>query len=234
MPERLIAATFVLLFINLIFWGVWYADIVTITSLASRPVVRRPLYLAPLACWVGLLLVTFAAGVPYWWLVAMGGALAVGILMLALPWLGVDPREDVAERRNEAATWVICGAIAGLTLAFAVPLVERPGEAIAFVRSILAAVALLGVWYVLELVAAPNEAVTVDRDVAAGRRLAGFLVAAGLLLGHLAADSFTDLGRLGIKAAAVPVLLLLAILVRKGQAEYLFVGGAALVVLLVW
>jgi len=74
----------------------------------------------------------------------------------------------------------------------------------------LACVALFAAWMLFETASGISDTVTVDRDPSAGLRLAGFLIACGLILGRGVAGDWVsaeatvhDFGR-----AAWPVILL--------------------------
>jgi hypothetical protein len=233
MPEAYAPITILLGLFSIPPWIMWYASLASVVTLGPPPRERIPLYVTPPLCAVGLVGTLVLSGVTLWLLAAVIGFLGVVLLLVLTPLLGIEADLDVAERRNVAAAWVICGEIVALTICFAVPPVERATVPdLSVVRSILAAMSLLGVWLVLELIAAPNEAVTVGRDVAVGRWLAGFLIAEGLLLGHLASDSFTDLWQTAGKLAAIPGLFVAALLVRYGAGGILFVAAGVAVFLL--
>src|SRR5262249_13278217 len=119
------------------------------------------------------------------------GAVWLGLIHLFLPLFGLDPRQDVVERRNRPAAWAISGALVGLTLCFA----GAAGDALPVEGvlggvpwGMLATLALLFLWAILERLADPSEAITVARDGGAACRLAGLLIALGLLLGRAFAD----------------------------------------------
>jgi hypothetical protein len=48
------------------------------------------------------------------------------------------------------------------------------------------------VWFVFSLVSGAHEAIAVDRDIASGIRLAGFLIAVGLIFGGAMAGDFSN------------------------------------------
>jgi hypothetical protein len=177
-------------------WSVWYWQLFGVSRLASRQRDRLLLYLAPVLSMGLLFLFTVAPTLPdqkdlvrevVYFLV---GAEWIWFARLFVPLLGISARDDVAERRNRAAAYPILGAFIGLTLAF-LGVVDGAGPALRqetfgpiLGYGILATVAWYALWWLLERLARVSEAITVERDEAAGWRLAGFLVATGLLLGY--------------------------------------------------
>jgi uncharacterized membrane protein YjfL (UPF0719 family) len=114
--------------------------------------------------------------------------------VLGLAWLrlgevffayaGVSARDDVVERGNTAATIALSGALLAVMLCYAGGNIgDGPGWWVVVFSAALATGGLLIAWQLYGLVARGADAVTIDRDPAAGMRLAGFLVACGLVLG---------------------------------------------------
>lgn len=182
-------------------WGRWYGAILMAPSLASPRGLRRALALIPLACLGFLVLVllslsssdvrpdvfsTFA----YFCI----GAGWLGGASILFPFLGVSPRDDVLERGNWAALWPVGGALVGVTLCFAgANIGNGPGPEVVFFCSVLSTGTFFLLWLALELIASPSEAITVERDEAAGVRVAGFLVAIGILLGRAVAGDWQSI-----------------------------------------
>src|SRR5262249_23316415 len=137
----------------------------------------------------------------------------LGGISTFLPLFGLSPREDVVERRNHPAAWAISGALVGLTLCFAgaVGSADPAEEMLSEVpRGLLATLALLLLWAILERLASPSEAITVERDGGAAWRLAGVLIALGLLLGQAFADGTANPGPVrSVLEFAAPLALLL-------------------------
>jgi hypothetical protein len=122
----------------------------------------------------------------------LGGAWVLMAAML-LPCLGYSVRDDVLERRNGAALWAIGGALVGLTLCFAGGNIGNgPGWWVVVFAAALSTFAFFALWVLFEWLARPSEAITIGRDVAAGLRLAGLLVAAGLILGRAVAGDWVS------------------------------------------
>jgi len=138
----------------------------------------------------------------------------LGIGQAVFPLFGVNVRDDVLERANGPACWEVGGALLGLACCFGGGNVgDGPGWWVVVFCAGLATLAYAAVWRLLDLVGRLSEVVTIERDLASGIRLAGALVAAGIILGRAVAGDWhsvhatvADFVRL-----AWPVLLLLVI-----------------------
>lgn len=216
--------------------SLWYRRILAVTDPASSSRDRFVVYIAPGACLVLLAACFLAENGPEiadrGWRIAHGvnaGLFWLFLASFALPWLGLDPRDDVAERRNRAAGWAVAGAQVGLALAFGEAAarnlgVEPPPNVEMDVQIPLVAVFLgmlsILVWFVLWAILAWAtglvEAITVERDAGAACRLAALSAALGLLVG----DAFGDLppaleaGRLSPSFVALAILWLAAMLLE--------------------
>jgi hypothetical protein len=123
------------------------------------------------------------------------GAAWVGLTVWSLPFAGMSPRDDVVERGNAAAAPPCAAAVIALTLCFAGGNVgDGPGWWVVVFAAAIATLGLFAVWLVLDVLAALSDAVTIERDAAAGLRLAGFLVACGLVLGRGVAGDWVSVG----------------------------------------
>jgi uncharacterized membrane protein YjfL (UPF0719 family) len=168
----------------------WYVSLGRVTTMASSHLDRLPLYLAPPLC---LLVMPpcmldrawgYRAGLPPVLICSASGMTLVFAASLFFPFLGISPRDDVAERRNRAAGWAVAGAQFGLALAFALAAGSAPpGSRLPEALGAGAMVVLIVVWVVYEKRTSASEAITVERDVRAALRLAALLPAAGLLIG---------------------------------------------------
>lgn len=206
----------------LIGWGGWYWRVSSCTRLGERGAGRLVLTLMPPACLGALYLVlrTLASfdvrSSPTYLLfyVVFGAAwLAVGRGAFALT--GVSWRDDALERRNPAAVVTVGGALAGLTACYAgANIGDGPGWWCVLLAGGLASAAWFLLWAALQCATSLAERITVDRDQAAGWRLAGFLLATGLLCGRGAAGDWTSARQTVYEfAAAWPALLLLMLAV---------------------
>lgn len=121
------------------------------------------------------------------------GAAWVGLATWPLPILGLSPRDDVVERGNPAAGPPSAAAVLGLTLCFAGGNVgDGPGWWVVLFSAALASLGLFVAWLALEALSVLSDAVTIERDAAAGLRLAGFLIACGLVLGRAVAGDWVS------------------------------------------
>lgn len=106
-------------------------------------------------------------------------------------WLGLSFQDDVVERRNVAALIALCGALIAMALIYAGGSI---GEGPSYFNNVFSAglgtVGLLALWVMLELGAKVSLSITEERDLASGLRLAGFLVATGLVLGRAVAGDW--------------------------------------------
>lgn len=141
------------------------------------------------------------------------GAAWVGLMAWAFPLFGLSPRDDIAERRNGAATAMFGGALLGATLAFGQANIgDGPGWWCVVFAAMLASAAWFAAWVILEKAAQVSDSVTVDRDVATGIRVATLLAALGLLFGRGAAGDWTSATQTVIEfGAAWPAIPLLAL-----------------------
>ena len=106
-------------------------------------------------------------------------------------WLGLSFQDDVVERRNVAAFVAICAALIATAIIYAGGSI---GEGPSYLNNVFSAglgtAGLLVLWVVLELGAKVSLSITEERDLASGLRLAGFLVATGLVLGRAVAGDW--------------------------------------------
>jgi hypothetical protein len=173
-------------------WLGWFAHPLSITRMGS-PTPARPLLVgAPIAAAAILLLVLLTAAshdvrtAPQYILMYLALGFAwVGVSVQLLPYFGISARDDAVERRNRAAAWAAAGAVIGIMLCFAGGNIgDGPGWWVVVFSAGLSTAALFVMLAILDGVSGVTEHVTVERDIAAGIRLAGFLVAAGLILGR--------------------------------------------------
>ena len=105
--------------------------------------------------------------------------------------LGVSMHDDVLERRNSSAAFVIGGQLLGVTCCFAGANVGNgPGPGVVVFCAMLSTLSLALLWLLLDRVAAIVDAVTIERDVGIGIRVAGWFVAMGVVLGAAVAGDW--------------------------------------------
>lgn len=181
-------------------WWLWTC-FSAVPSLGQRPAVRGPLLAAVGASFSFLFFVTWSwtaveirGGQDYTWLaMAMGGAWFL-IYARLFRWLGVGLREDACERTNRAAMIALGGAIPGGMLLYCGAIC---GEGPSFWNNVftvlVAGAGWFALWLGLELFSGISRSVAEERDPAAGLRLAGFLLATGLVLGRAAAGNWISM-----------------------------------------
>jgi hypothetical protein len=203
-----------------------------VSKLGTSTLVRSPLYLALAASFAALLIVTklwaarevreenFYVFLFYVFLILSIGGATMTIASGLFCWLGIGVRDDVFERRNPAATWALSGAVIGIMLVY---IGSNIGEGPSFWNNVFCVVLGLstwfGLWLILEFASRVASAITEDRDIASGLRLAGFLMALGLILARgLAGDwhSLVETIRDFISGSWPALLLLpIAVLVER-------------------
>ena len=208
-------------------WGAWYAQPRWIRTLRPAATARRLLDIAPVlsaAVLLGVLKVLSAHDVRddirYLGLYFLLGAAWVGLAAFCIPVSGISTRDDVMERDNASAAWVIAGAVLGITLCFAGGNIgDGPGWWVVVFSAGLATVGLFVAWLLLEAFSGVSDTVTIDRDLSAGIRVGAYLVACGLLLGRAVAGDWVSaratLRDFSENAWPVFVLLAIAVLVER-------------------
>jgi len=175
----------------IVLWVRWYY------SLRLSPVLRvtRPgrvaFGLIPVFCMIFLfaILKRFSADsvksdFPTVILFLLFGASWVGLAQLVFGLLGISARDDVLERGNAAAVWVVSGQLVGSTLCFAgANIGNRPGPEVVALCAFLSTAALLLAWLLVERAGWVVDTITIDRHVGTGIRVCGWLIATGIVLG---------------------------------------------------
>ena len=95
------------------------------------------------------------------------------------PFFGVSLRDDVIERRNLSAFWVVNGALIGFAACFAGANVGNgPGPSAAIFCAVLGSLAFFVVWLVADRAGSRwADNVTIERDYGSGLRLGSLLTA---------------------------------------------------------
>ncbi len=184
-------------------WFTWWRDLATVNPLASNRSSKVILAIVPGVLALGVAATLLAGSstdvrddVGYLAFYLVLGAGWVGAVRWAIPLMGVSPRDDVLDRSNPAALWVILGALAGITCCYAGGNVGNgPGPEVVIFSALLATAALFFAWSLLSLFVAPDllDQITIDRDSAVGRRLAGFLTGTGIIFGYSVAGDWTGM-----------------------------------------
>ena len=156
----------------------------------------------------------------YQLLFLLGGAAWLALTARFLLLVGLSARDDAIEAGNPAAVIAICAALLATTICYAgANAGEGPTIWTTFIPAAIATACLLLLWIFYELLTRSFEAVTIARDRASAYRLAGWLVAAALILGRAAAGDFqswhqtmSDLLTQGWPA--IPMMLATAVMQR--------------------
>lgn len=199
-------------------WAMWLVRLFQLRQRMHSGVERAWLWAAPLLASVLTLLVLLffsskdvRTDPKYIFFYLMFAAAWVGLLRLVTPLYGISSRDDALERRNVAAAAAWFGAVIGFTLCFAGGNIgDGPGWWVVVYAAGLATVTLLFLWVAYERLTGISEVVTVERDTAGGLRLAGWLIASGVVLGAGVAGDWKSAGQTNVDfiKRAWPVLIL--------------------------
>jgi hypothetical protein len=127
-------------------------------------------------------------------LYTIGGAtwLQLGLFLLSL--LGVGARDDVIERQNPAAAWVVYGAMIGSTFCYAGSNIgSGPGSEVVLFCAVLSTAFLFGFWFLLERICQMGDRITIERDESTGIRAGGWVLSIGLIFGGAVAGDWISL-----------------------------------------
>jgi hypothetical protein len=107
------------------------------------------------------------------------------------PWFGLSLRDDVVERGNVGALVALCGALLGMGFIYAGGgLGEGPSYSSNFFCAGLGTAGWFVLWLLLELGGKVSRSIAEERDLASGIRLAGLLVAIGLVFARAEAGDW--------------------------------------------
>ena len=125
------------------------------------------------------------------------GAVWLGLAMRLLPFCDLSVRDDALERGNQAATYAVCGALIAITLCFAGGNIgSGPGWWVVVESAGLATLGLFTVWIALQASTQISDSVSIGRDDACGIRLAGLLIAVGIVFGRVVAGDWHGEGEM--------------------------------------
>src|SRR5262245_41769383 len=181
-------------------WYSWYAPLATVQRFGAPARGRALLTVAPFASLAILFIVLKTESssdvrdsVAYLGFYMLMGAAWNGVAMRLLPFLGISPWDDVAERHNEAAAIAVTGALLGCVLCFAgANIGEGPGWPVVVAAAALATAVLAVLTNLLDALTDVTDTITVDRDLSAGIRFGALLGAAGLVLGRGVAGNWVS------------------------------------------
>lgn len=225
----------------LITWAAWYGDIFRINRLAAPKSSRLILGLTPAVCLTFLLLCLekWAASAVrestlYVLIYLALGAALLGVSAQLYPFLGISARDDVLERRNGAGLIAIVAALVGTALCVAGGNIgEGPGMTVVIVSAGMALCTWFVLWYVADLLSGRvvAERITVGRNMGSGVRIAGFLVANGVILGAASAGDWIPgrfLHDFALSAWPALPLTVLATFVERVLGSDSFIGRSIL------
>jgi hypothetical protein len=180
-------------------WIIWYRDTFFVSTFRSTTV-RWILASAPVFCLLPILWIlgVFAASSVrvspfYLGFYLLVGAAWLGLGTSLLPFLGISARDDAIERDNAASAWAVVGALCGISFAFAGGNVgEGPGVEAVLLSAALSTALFFALWLLFDRLTAISDAITIDRSLGAGIRLAGFLMAIGVLSGWSVAGDWVS------------------------------------------
>jgi uncharacterized membrane protein YjfL (UPF0719 family) len=198
--------------------SIWYIRLHSTALLGRRPPFLLLLSITPPLCFIILYIVLITWSDPvvrndsrYIGLFLAGGAAWLSLFTALMPVLGISLPIDVLSQRNPAAAIATAGTLIGVIITYSLANIgEGPTIWTTIGPAMLATLALLVLWMILEMIGQVSEAITIDRDVASGLRLAGFVIATGLILGRAVAGDYES-GEATIRDFAVqgwPALLL--------------------------
>lgn len=179
----------------------WYWTLVRVSGLGRRTSIRWAMAIVPIAALLPLLFVLARWADPkyvvgqldYQLLFFVGGVAWISTAASLFPLFGISPRDDALERSNPAALIAICGGILGSMAVYCGSNVgSGPTIWTTIAPALMGTVEWAVAWLAVEFLARPSEPITIHRDVASGLRLAGFLLATGLIIGRSAAGDWSS------------------------------------------
>lgn len=201
MPTKMEVFLVLAFFLALVLWSRFYKLLFQVHSFRPNKTHRTLLAVLPGACVLFIAVVLWRWGssdvrssAGWVFLYTMGGAawLVLGLYLLAL--LGVGVREDVIERQNSAAAWLVHGTLIGAALCYAGSnFGSGPGAEVVIFCAFLSTVCLFGFWFFLERIFRLADKVTVERDEGTGIRAGGWMLSLGLIFGGAVAGDWESL-----------------------------------------
>ncbi len=208
-------------------WTVWMVALFRVPKMRRQHGGRPLLFLAPLFA-LGMLFVVLRTAAShdvrespvYLMFYMIMGSAWIGLSAMFIGTMGISPRDDVAERGNAAASYAAAGAIMAIALCFAGGNIgDGPGWWVVVFSAALSTGVFYLLWLFFESQGSISDAITIDRDRASGLRLAGFLVACGVILGRAVAGDWESAAGtvhdFAILAWPVIVLFGIALLVER-------------------
>ncbi len=177
--------------VTIVLWGHWYFSLRVGQSLGGPRRSRLAFALIPPLCIAFLFLVlrgwsanSVKSDLPTVFLFLSFGASWLGLTQLVFGLLGISARDDVLERGNLAAAWVISGQLIGATFCFAGANVGNgPGPEVVLLCALVSTLALFLLWFLVDQAASVADTITIDRYLGTGIRMCGWFAATGIVLG---------------------------------------------------
>lgn len=200
MSDGEIFMSFAGIVIGLVGWIVWYRRSLRTSAFISPIRARRALLLAPLLAHAALVvvLVTVSASdvrtdpryIAMYFAIGSGWVILCQVLLVLL---GMRVIEDVAQRRNPAASWAVIGLTVGPALCYSGGNIgDGPGWWVVLYAAFFATVCWFAILYAIDQICGIFNDVFVGRDHAAGVRLMGTSIALGLILGRGVAGTWVS------------------------------------------
>lgn len=188
-------------FLGFVLWARFYMLLFKVQTFRPNNTHRTLLLILPGACLLLIALVLWRWGSTdvrssAGWIVqyTLAGAawLMLGLYLLSV--LGVSVRDDVMQRQNSAAAWVVYGALIGTALCYAGSnFGSGPGTEVVLFCVALSTAFLFVFWFCLERIFRLADKVTIERDEGAGIRAGGWIVGLGLIFGGAVAGGWESL-----------------------------------------
>jgi len=204
-------------------WALWYWKLNSPSDIVMSPRVKGSLMAVPPICTVlmWVLLGQYAASDVrdsggYMFFYVLLGVTWLTIGLMVFPYFGLNLADDIISRRNVGAAYALAGAMIGLTFCYIGGNIgEGPGWWVVVFSAGLSTAAYFGLWFVLDYVTDIMATITIERDRAASLRLAGYLIAAGIILGRAVAGNWVSMVATvqEFVVLAVPALILLVVAV---------------------
>ena len=236
-----------------VYWGTWLHAAWHASPLV-RPARRRATLVVCLVAGFGVVLATLLTGADpvvrrgpgyiILFLAVAGVAFATATAAAAV--IGVSPLDDAVRRPNPAAVWATAGLWLGTAVAVAGANIGRGDTIGTTIGPLALGVATLLILWALHAAATDSAAaISQGRDVSTGLRVAGLLVAWGLVFARATAGDWESVARtwedfaiqgwptVALLVVAIPIEWLLRPSARRPAPPWLAGVGPALVYLLV-
>jgi hypothetical protein len=207
--------------VTIVLWGHWYLSLRAGRPFGGPRRGRLAFALIPVLCMIFLFVIlrrwsanSVKSDLPTVFLFLSFGASWLGLSQLLFGLLGISARDDVLERGNAAAAWVISGQLIGATFCFAGANVGNgPGPEVVFLCALVSTLALFLLWFLVDQAASVADTITIDRHLGTGIRVCGWFAATGIVLGDAVTGdwrstpaTWRDFGECAWPAAAFALL----------------------------